>query len=101
MGIDLTNCHFKDSGHAALILHSSIQNKSALSINTINEFDAECTEKTIHENNYLHTDSGLYGSHSMGNNIFQKITSRGKIVAFIYHHDTERNYTPNIVGYRI
>ena len=44
MGIDLTNCHFETSGHAALILRSSIANHSAPSINAIYHLELQCAK---------------------------------------------------------
>ena len=46
MGIDLKNCYFKASGHTAFILHISILNSSALSINAIYELQLQCSENS-------------------------------------------------------
>ena len=72
-----------DFSHAALILHSSILNSSAILINAINEFQLQCAEEWLREFQFTpkngsenfnsHPDAGLYVSHFMGNNRFRRI----------------------------
>ena len=89
MGIDLINCHFETSGHAAFILHSSILNHFALSINAIYHILYMSltlnVQRMVIKNHHSRAYVGRYGSPSARNNKCRKIAFRLRKVVFIYH----------------